>query len=75
MNFYEEGNFIIIHGGRNDYSSESFALGDTFVLELFTLEWIEIKIYSDTPHDLYKRCGHSAVIYSNSYHYYISLFT
>jgi len=66
MNFYEEGNFIIIHGGRNDYSSESFALSDTWALELFTLEWIQIKIYSDQQLDVFKRCGHSAIIYSNN---------
>ena len=65
MNFYEEKSFIIIHGGRNDLESESYALADTFVLELFTLQWVEIKIYSDSPLDVYNRFGHASIIYSN----------
>jgi len=64
MNFYPDGNYLIIHGGRNDLSSESFALSDTYVLELQNMEWIEVKIYSNSPSDIYNRCGHKAVVYS-----------
>lgn len=64
MNFYDEGNYLIIHGGRNDTVNDSSALADTFVLDLFTLQWVEVKIYSDSPLDVYNRCGHSAMIYS-----------
>jgi len=65
MNFYENGNFLIIHGGRNDYSSDSFALNDTFIFELSKFEWIEVKLYFDTLRSkVYNRCGHSAIIYS-----------
>lgn len=64
MNFHEEGNFIIIHGGRNDSSSENFALNDTYVLELGRLEWMQVKLFSDDPNlNVLSRCGHSAVIY------------
>lgn len=66
LNYYEEGNFLILHGGRNDFSSDSFALNDTFILDLFKLEWQEIRIYSNTPKfQVFCRCGHSAIIYSN----------
>jgi len=66
MNFYEEGNYLIIHGGRNDYSSESFALNDTYILELFRMEWIKVKIFFDSPKTakVFSRCGHSAIVFS-----------
>jgi hypothetical protein len=64
MNYHEEGNFVIIHGGRNNSSSENYALNDTYVLELGRLEWIQVKLFSDDPHlNVLNRCGHSAVIY------------
>jgi hypothetical protein len=66
MNFYEEGNYLIIHGGRNDYSSSNFALNDTFILELFRLDWIKVNLCFDAKTmSAYNRCGHSSVIYSN----------
>lgn len=66
MNFYEDGNYLIIHGGRNDYSSESFALNDTFLLDLYRFEWINIKVFFDSPRTkVFSRCGHSAIIFSN----------
>jgi hypothetical protein len=65
MNFYEEGNYLIIHGGRNDYSSESFALNDTFLLDLNKFEWIKVKVLFDSPKTkVFNRCGHSAIVFS-----------
>ena len=73
MNFYEEGNYLIIHGGRNDYSSESFALNDTYLLELYRLEWIKVRIFFDSPRTkVFNRCGHAAIVYSNFYYLKIS---
>ena len=63
LNYYEEGNFLILYGGRNDYNSDNFALDDIFLLELTRLEWVEVKVYSDTPINVYSRCGHSAVVF------------
>jgi len=61
------GNFLIVHGGRNDYSSDSFALNDTFIFELSKFEWIEVRLYFDTNRNkIFNRCGHSALIYSKS---------
>jgi hypothetical protein len=63
MNFYEEGNFLIIYGGRND-NIESSALNDIYLLELQKLEWIKVIVYSDANIDVYNRCGHSSIVYS-----------
>jgi len=66
MNFYEEGNYLIIHGGRNDYSSESFALNDTYLFELYKQEWIKIKLFFDSPRTkVFSRCCHAGIVYSN----------
>lgn len=65
MNFYEEGNYLIIHGGRNDSYSDSFALNDTYLLELSRFDWIQVNINFDLKQvHVYNRCGHSSVIYS-----------
>ena len=66
MNFYEEGNFLIVYGGRNDIKSESSALNDLHILELKRLEWIEVIVYSDSVIDIFTRCGHSTIIYSKN---------
>ncbi len=66
MNFYERGNFIIIHGGRNDVMSDNYALDDTYILSMKTFDWAEVKLYSNYSNfTVYKRCGHSGVIYGN----------
>lgn len=68
MNFYENGNFLIIHGGRNEFSNDSCALNDIFILELSRLEWREIKTYFDSPRiKIFNRCGHASMIYSIKY--------
>ena len=43
--YYEEGNSIIVHGGRNDKSSDNFALDDTYILELYNLNWLRVEYY------------------------------
>ena len=66
MNYYENGNFIIIHGGRNDSKSDNFALNDTFILNLQNLNWIEIELYSQfNDFKIFSRCGHCSIIYEN----------
>ena len=46
MNYYEKGNFLIIHGGRNDNMSDSCALNDTYIFDLENFEWANIILYS-----------------------------
>jgi hypothetical protein len=63
MSFYEEGNVLIVYGGRND-NIESSVLNDIYLLELQKLEWIKVIVYSDTNIEVNSRCGHSSLVYS-----------
>ena len=66
MSFYERGNFIIIHGGRNDIMSKTSALDDTFVLDLEFFEWYSVELYSNLKDfKILSRCGHKSVIFNN----------
>ena len=66
MNFYEEGNFLIIHGGRNDELSDSFALNDTYLFMLNTYERIKVELNSKlSGFKVLKKCAHQAVVYTN----------
>jgi hypothetical protein len=72
LNYYEEGNFLISHGGRNDLSSQSFALNDTHIFDLSKMEWQEIKLYSDMDNfKVFNRCGHNSVIFSKQFFLFI----
>lgn len=65
LNYYEEGNFLICHGGRNDLSSQSLALNDTHIFDLSKMEWQEIKLFSDMDNfNVFNRCGHNSVLFS-----------
>jgi hypothetical protein len=61
MNYYEEGNFLIIYGGKNDFTERS-DFNDIFLLELSKLEWLEIKVFSSEPITVMSRFGHSSFI-------------
>ena len=66
MNYYEKGNFLIIHGGRNDNMSDSCALNDTFIFDLENFEWHGIILYSQLPgFKVLNRCGHQSAIFGN----------
>jgi hypothetical protein len=71
MNFYEEGNYLIIHGGRNDLNSDSFALNDTYIFEVSRLQWVRVEIMSSNGKVLkvFNRCGHCSIIYCNLFLY------
>ena len=63
MNYYEPGNFLIIHGGRNDFQNDSFALDDTFIFDLNLLQWHKVELYSNmSGFKGAPRCSHSIVI-------------
>jgi hypothetical protein len=65
MNFYEDGNYVIIHGGRNDFSSTNFALQDTYLLELSRFDWIKVNlIFDNRDSHVFLRCGHASIVYS-----------
>ena len=65
MSFYEKGNFIIIHGGRNDAMSDSYALNDTFIFDLENFEWSKVELYIQSGFKILNRCGHQSAIFSN----------
>jgi hypothetical protein len=68
LSFYEKGNYLILHGGRNDYSDDSFALNDTWCFELSRMEWIRVQHYSNLRNfDIFHRCSHSAIIFGKLY--------
>ena len=62
INFFEDGNFIVIHGGKFDdsYNNES-SLNDTFLLELYRLEWLRID-FGDENNNVYRRFNHCSII-------------
>ena len=67
MNYYEPGNFLIIHGGRNDSKSESFALDDTYILDLDLYQWNQIHLISNSINfRVMARCSHDSIIYSDN---------
>ena len=64
MNYYEEGNYIIIYGGTKEYSSSSI-LNEIYLFELSKFEWIYVKIsFSGSALSVENRCGHGGVISS-----------
>ena len=66
MDYFEKGNYLIVHGGRNDNISVTSALNDTFVLDLENLEWIFVNLYSNVKNfKVISRYGHKSTIFSN----------
>ena len=66
MSYYERGNFLIIHGGRNDLNNDSFALNDTFIFDLEFLEWHRVFLYSNIEgFREMPRCAHKSVVHNN----------
>ena len=47
--------------------SDSFALNDTFILNLDNFNWMKIELYNNeiSNFNVFCRCGHQSVIYSN----------
>lgn len=48
INFYEDLSILILHGGQNSITSDIIYC-DTFVLDLFTFVWTEVKLYDSDP--------------------------
>ena len=66
MSYYEKGNILIIHGGRNDLNSDSFALNDTYIFDLEFLEWHKVTLYSTIEgFKVMPRCAHRSVVHNN----------
>ena len=66
MDFFEKGHYLIVHGGRNDNLSETSALDDTFILDLYNLGWTKVELYSNcNDFKVISRYGHRSTIFSN----------
>ena len=66
MSYYEKGNLLIVHGGRNDLSNESFALNDTYIFDLEFLEWHKVTLYSNIEgFKVMPRCAHKSIVHNN----------
>ena len=66
MEYFEKGNYLIIHGGRNDDISVTSALNDTFILKLENLEWVYVTLYSNIQNfEVISRYGHKSTIFSD----------
>jgi hypothetical protein len=66
MSYYDKGNLLIVHGGRNDVVSENSALNDTFIFDLENFEWMEVNLYFQlSKFKVLHRCAHQSVVYSN----------
>ena len=66
MNYYDKGNILIIHGGRNDSVSENAALNDTFIFDLENFEWMEVTLYFQLSRfKVLNRCAHQSAIFGN----------
>ena len=61
ITYYEELNFLLINGGRND-SGKNVFFNDIFILNLHTFNWIKVKTFSNEPKD---RAQHSSILYHN----------
>ena len=61
MNFYEKGNFIIIHGGKTRIDQDNLSLKDTYIFELFRYQWLKVE-YGENEYIVKKRCSHCGII-------------
>ena len=64
MSYYENGNIVIIHGGRNNCNNYDYILNDTFVLNLHTLNWMKVEYFYNQI-EITPRFFHQSFIYDN----------
>jgi hypothetical protein len=62
MNYYELGNFIIIHGGKTKSLRSENILKDTYLFDLFKFEWIKVN-YGCFESMIKPRFSHAGIIY------------
>lgn len=66
MTFYEAGNLLIIHGGRTN-AKVNFAFNDTFILDLYSLNWMKVE-YFDKKKKVAKRYFHQSFVDTNFFY-------
>ena len=63
MNFYEQGNYIIIHGGKTKSLRSEQILKDTYLFELLRFEWIRV-LHGCFDYIVKPRFSHAAIIHN-----------
>jgi hypothetical protein len=63
MNFYEQGNYLIIHGGKTKSLKSEQILKDTYLFELLRFEWIRV-LHGCFDSIVKPRFSHASVIYN-----------
>ena len=66
MSYYELGNLLIVHGGRNNIKTYNYVLNDTFLLDLYTLNWMKVEYYDKTK-NVPSRFFHQSFVYENEF--------
>ena len=62
LNYYEKRNILIIHGGRSNIREEyENGLSDTFILDLFNLNWMQVD-YFNNKYIISPRYFHQSII-------------
>ena len=64
MSYYESGNLVIIHGGRNNSGTYNYVLNDTFLLDLYSLNWMQVEYY-DKSKKIFPRFFHQSFVSDN----------
>ena len=65
LNFYENGNFVIVFGGRNDAVEYRGALNDCFCLELNKLTWLRVETLNSLEQKpAFRNCHKAALVES-----------
>jgi hypothetical protein len=68
LNYLQDLAILVLHGGKDD-SHQDLIYNDTFIFDLYTFTWIEVKLYNAHP---YPRCEHRSVVFGSKW-YYVSV--
>ena len=63
MNFYEKGNYLIIHGGKTKSLKTEQILKDTYLFELYRFEWIKV-LHGCFDNIVKPRFSHAGIIHN-----------
>lgn len=67
LNFYEDLNVLILHGGRNDKFKKGVCYNDFWILDLELLQWSKVSTYDGISKNAVEaRADHCAVVNHNS---------
>jgi hypothetical protein len=67
LNFYENLNVLILHGGRNDKFKKGVCYNDFWILDLELLQWSKLSTYDGISKNAVEaRADHCAIIHNNN---------